>query len=438
MSMPTVRGKPTPVSADLMRPPRRWTNMLLIGVVATVVAAIAWANWAALEEVTSGTGRVIPASKIKFVQNLEGGIVSEIMTEDGARVKKGQVLLRIDPTGFGSRLNESLERRAGLRASIARLRAETQGTALVFPDEVVAQHPDLTIRETALFNTRRSELRSALNALSEQVTQRSQEISEIRNQVAVIKRSLAFAREELTLMRPAVDEGIIPMVELLRLQARVNELAGKHTAAQLALPRLKSALGEAKQRHEEREQNFRTTAQSDMNRFEVELAALLPLIGAQRDRVARTEVRSPVDGIVKEVKVTTIGQVVQPGMDLIEILPIDDSLLIEAKVRPADIAFLRPGQPVIVKITAFDYTIYGNLTGELERISADTIEDKEGNSFYLIRVRTKKSYLGKKEEGHIILPGMVAQVDIIIGKKTVLQYITKPLARIRDQALREK
>lgn len=313
MSAPARRGKPTPVSADLMRPPRRWTNMLLIGIVATFVAGVAWANWAALEEVTSGQGQVIPAGKIKFVQNLEGGIVSAILTEDGARVAKGQVLVRIDSTGFGSRLNESLERRAGLRAAIARLRAETQGTTPVFPDEVVAQNPNLVSRERALFDRRRSELRSALNALGEQIRQRSQEILETRNQVAVLKRSLVFARKELTLTRPAVADGVVSQVELMRLQGRVNEMAGSLSAAELALPRLKAALAEAKQRQDEREQQFRAAAQSEMNKFEVELAALEQPIGAQRDRVARTEVRSPVDGIVKEVKVTTIGQVIQPG-----------------------------------------------------------------------------------------------------------------------------
>jgi len=436
--MLSALNKQNAISADLMRPPRRWASMLLTCVIATIIATIVWASWASLEEVTKGIGRVIPASKIKFVQNLEGGIVSDILTDDGARVKKGEVLLRIDPTGFGSRLNESLERRAGLRAAITRLHAESQATTPTFPKELLKKHPELVARENALFKSRRSELRSSLAALNEQATQKLQEMSETRSQVAVFKRSLNFVREELRLMRPAVNDGIVPKIELIRLQARVNELAGKLSGAELALPRLKAAFDEATQRQHERERQFRATAQSELNQLQLELAALEQAISAQRDRVARTEVRSPVDGIIKEVKVTTIGQVVQPGMDLVEVLPVEDSLLIETKVRPSDIAFLRPGQQAIVKITAYDYTIFGSLPGKLERISADTIQDAEGNSFYLIRVRTEKNFLGNKNEGNSILPGMVAQVDIVTGRKTILQYLTKPLVRIREQALRER
>jgi adhesin transport system membrane fusion protein len=438
MSMVQSGGNPTGISADLLRPPRRWTNGLLLFIVATVAAIIAWAWWAELEEVTSGNGQVIPASKIKVVQNLEGGIVSEILTKDGARVTEGQVLLRIDPTGFGARLNESLGRQAGMRTTLTRLRAEADGAELQFSDELIENWPDLVTRESTLFISRRAELQASLSALKELVTQRGQEIKELRNQIRVLDRSLALAQEELNLMRPAVRDGIVSRVELFRTEARVNDLEGQLSNAKLSLPRVQATLAEARQRLEEREKQFRSEALLERNATEVELAALTETISAEQDRVARTDVRAPVDGIVKEIMVTTIGQVVQPGLDLVEIVPLDDSLLIEAEVRPADIAFLRPGQPAVVRLTAYDFTIFGTLEGELESISADTIEDEQGEQFYKILVRTQRNFLGEEDAGNVILPGMVAQVDVITGNKTVLQYVANPLLRIKGQALRER
>lgn len=438
MSMINNGGNPTGISADLLRPPRRWTNGLLLFIVATVIALIGWAWWAELEEVTSGAGLVIPASKVKVVQNLEGGIVLAILTEDGAQVKKGQVLLRIDPTGFGARLNESLGRQAGMQVTLRRLRAEAEETEPDFDDALIEQWPDLVSRELTLFLSRRESLQASLSALNELVLQRGQEIKEVRNQIRVVGRSLSLAKKELELMRPAVREGIVSRVELFRTESRVNDLDGQLSSARLSLPRIKATLAEAKQRLVERKKQFRSEALLERNLLEVELSALTETIGAEQDRVARTDVRSPVDGIVKELKVTTIGQVVQPGLDLVEIVPLDDTLLIEAEVRPADIAFLRPGQPAVVKLTAYDFTLYGTLEGVLERISVDTIEDEQGERFYKILVRTKRNFLGEETAGNVILPGMVAQVDVITGKKTVLQYITSPLLRVQGQALRER
>ncbi|MCZ6509598.1 MAG: HlyD family type I secretion periplasmic adaptor subunit [Alphaproteobacteria bacterium] len=438
MSMINNGGNPTGISADLLRPPRRWTNGLLLFIVVTVISLIGWAWWAELEEVTSGAGLVIPASKVKVVQNLEGGIVLAILTEDGAQVKKGQVLLRIDPTGFGARLNESLGRQAGMQVTLRRLRAEAEETEPDFDDALIEQWPDLVSRELTLFLSRRESLQASLNALNELVLQRGQEIKEVRNQIRVVGRSLSLANEELELMRPAVRDGIVSRVELFRTESRVNDLDGQLSSARLSIPRIKATLAEAKQRLEERKKQFRSEALLERNLLEVELSALTETIGAEQDRVARTDVRSPVDGIVKELKVTTIGQVVQPGLDLVEIVPLDDTLLIEAEVRPADIAFLRPGQLAVVKLTAYDFTLYGTLEGQLERISVDTIEDEQGERFYKILVRTQRNFLGEESAGNVILPGMVAQVDVITGKKTVLQYITSPLLRVQGQALRER
>jgi adhesin transport system membrane fusion protein len=325
-----------------------------------------------------------------------------------------------------------------MRATLARLRAEADGAEPDFSDQLIGKWPELVQRELTLFVTRRESLQASLSALGELVIQRGQEIKELRNQMRVLGRSHALAKEELDLMRPAVRDGIVSRVEMIRIEAQVNELEGDLSNAKLALPRVQATLAEARQRLEEREKQFSSEALLERNITEVELAALTATISAEQDRVARTDVRSPVDGIVKEVMVTTIGQVVQPGLDLVEIVPLDDSLLIEVKVRPADIAFLRPGQPAVVRLTAYDFTIFGTIEGELESISADTIEDEEGEQFYKILVRTRQNYLGDEAAGNVILPGMVAQVDVITGNKTVLQYIANPLLRIKGQALRER
>jgi membrane fusion protein, adhesin transport system len=289
-------GKPTGVSADLMKAPARWANVLLLSIVVTVVAAVVWAWWAELDEVTASTGQVVPASRIQLVQNLEGGIVSEIIAEEGQRITKGDLLLRIDPTGFGSLLNESRERQAGMLAAVARLTAEAKGSDLAFPASLPKAWPDLIVRERALFSSRREELEANLTVYREQVRQRFQEVLEIENQIQVLKRSLALAEEELELMRPAVREGVISRVELIRGEARVNDLRGSLSSATLSLPRVKAALAEAEQRLTERESQFRSTALAELNKTEVELSALAQSIAAQQDRVSRTEVRSPMDG----------------------------------------------------------------------------------------------------------------------------------------------
>ena len=414
-------------------------RMILWMVFLFVLFALLWASWAELDEVTKGAGKVIPSSQIQIIQNLEGGILSELLVTEGQAVEKGQVLLQIDDTRFSSSLRETQLQFWALQAKAARLQAETANEAFIVPEDVLQQHPDLVEQERTLFESRQKQLATNRSILLKQAEQMRQEIAELKAKQSQLKRSLSLLRKELRLSKPLVDAGAISEVEILRLEREVNELRGELESTTLALPRAKSRLGEAEQKVSEIEIRFRNEAHTELNEVRAELSQLQETSVALEDRVKRTAVRSPVKGTVKQVLVNTVGGVIQPGMELIEIVPLEDSLLIEAKVGPKDIAFLHPDQKAIVKLTAYDFSIYGALEGKVEHISADTIkEEREDESYYLVRVRTEKTYIGTQESALPIIPGMQAEVDILTGKKTVMEYLLKPVLRAKGRALRER
>jgi adhesin transport system membrane fusion protein len=348
------------------------------------------------------------------------------------------VLLRIDDTGFASSYGEQRARYFSLVAAVARLEAEISETSPVFPVDVQNAAPDILASEVALYQNRQSELQSSIDILRRQVEQKEQEQRELQNRLEQQQRSYQLAVKELEITAPLEKEGAVSKVELLRLERQVNDLKGDMDAARLALPRVEAALQEANRRIEERVLKFRSDALAELADKKEQLARIGQSIVAAEDRVTRTLVRSPVRGTVKQVLVSTVGGVVKPGMDLVEIVPLEDNLLVEARVRPQDIAFIRPGQDVMVKISAYDFSIYGGLPARLEQISADTITSERGESYYLVRVRTERSSLGAESNPLPIIPGMVATVDIITGKKTVLAYMLKPVLKASENALRER
>jgi adhesin transport system membrane fusion protein len=373
-----------------------WAGTTLVLLAAALAVSYLWASTAMLDEVTRGTGRVIPSSREQVIQSLEGGILTELAVREGDVVTKDQVLLRIDDTRFGASFREGHSRITALRAANARLRAEANGVAPVFPADVRADQVKI---ETELFNSRRFQLQEGLAAL---------------------KRSHQFADEEYQMTAPLVKKGVVSEVELLRLQRQVNDL--------------KAAL-------EERQNKFRADARAELAKNEAELAATTEGNTARADQVKRTVMRSPMRGTVKNIRVTTVGGIIQPGQDIMEIVPLEDQLLIEARIKPSDIAFLRPGQQATVKISAYDYAIYGGLEAKLEHISADTLRDekKPDEAYYKIQVRTSRSYLVGKDGTELpIIPGMIATVELLTGHKTVLDYLLKPLLRAKDSALRER
>ncbi len=425
------------LKVEMTRGPKRSANILLYAIVLFFVAGVVWAQRASIDEVTSGEGKVIPSSEVQIVQNLEGGIVAEILVRNGDEVEEGQILLRIDDTFAAANYRENLAKYLAQLASVARLSAEASGSTPRYPPEL-NDHVDVRTQEDALFEARRSELGSALAILKAVGNQRRQMIFELDSSVKNFTKSLALAEEELAITSPMVERGVISQIELLRLKRQVTDLEREREAARLGRPRAKAGLEEIDRRIEEKIAGFRSDAQAKLNDASVRLKVLRELATAVVDRVARSEVRSPVHGIVKDMKVNTVGGVIQPGMDLAEIVPLEDTLLIEARIKPQDIAFLSAGQKVSVKITAYDFGFYGSLQGTLEQISADAIVDEKGQSFFRIRVRTENSSFSQAGEQLPIIPGMVAQVDVVTGKRSVLQYFLKPVSRARERALRER
>lgn len=413
---------------------------LLIWVMLLCVAAfLVWAYFAVIDEVVRGSGKVIPSSQVQVVQNLEGGIIEAIRTNEGAIVEPGQILLEIDDTRFGSSLQESRTRELSLQARAVRLRAEAEGLDGLpeLADEIARELPELVEQERQLFADRRGQHVANQRILQEQLVQKEQAIAEIAIRRERLARSLRLARRELAVTRPLRDQGAVSEVEILRLERQVNELAGDHEEAKLAVPRAEAELAEVQQRLVELDAGFRKEARAELNEITTELSALAAGNVALEDRVRRTDVRSPIRGVVKSLMVRTVGGVVQPGMDLVEIVPIGDHLLVEARVRPKDIAFLRPGLDAKVKLTAYDFAIYGGLDAQVEHISADTFVEENEDPYYLVRVRTRDSAMVRDDKALAIIPGMTAEVDILVGEKTVLDYLLKPILRARANALRE-
>lgn len=426
------------VRQAVLRPPRLTASLILFSIVAMIGGFFYWAHTAPIEQVTSGQGTVIPSRQVQVVQSLEGGIITQILVRGGDRVAEGQALLHIDDKQILSAFQESRANQLALLAQINRLRAEIAGGDVAFPDEVMQEAPDIAADELALLEARRREHESTLAVLGQQRVQRRQEIQELRTRAEQARETKRLIDEEIRMLEPIVERGATSRVNLLRLQREASQLQGTVSSAELAIPRAQAALEEVEQRVAETNARFRSRAQEELNKATVEYRALSEVMTGERDRIRRTVLASPVDGVVKQLRVTTVGQVVRPAEPLIEIVPSDDSLLIEARIRPADIAFLRPDLPARVRFTAYDFTRYGGLDAQLETIGADTVVDENGESFYEVAVRTEGHLQDRDGEPLPIIPGMIAQVDILTGERTVLEYLLSPVLRARYTALRER
>ena len=377
---------------------RAWTRWALHCCALVLGAFLLWAALAELDEVTSGNGKIIPTSREQVVQSLESGIVAEILVREGETVDAGQPLLRIDDVRLGSTVKESQSKIDALTLAATRLRAEAQNHDFAAPEDIARRNPSLAHSERQTFAARRRSLETSLAAQGQ---------------------SLKLAQEELRITEPLAARGLVSELEVMRVQraivehrGRIAELSGK----------------------------FRADAAAELTRVEAELGAQSAAIVGRQDSLKRTVLTAPKRGIVKNVRVTTVGGVVQSGQDLLEIVPLDDTLLVETRIRPADIAFLRPGLPAIVKISAYDASIYGWLEGELLQISADSLRDevRREETYYRALVRTRNAALRTADGKHLpIIPGMQAQVDIRTGKKSVLSYLFKPVFKARE-ALRER
>lgn len=426
------------VSAATMETSPRTGHSLLILTALFFVCAIWWANQTELDEVTRGEGKVIPSSKIQVIQNLEGGILAEVLVSEGELVEKGDVLLKIDDTRFSSTFDETKLKYWELLARASRLEAESRGKELELPEELQNERPSLAAAERSLYLTRQRELQSSIDVLEQQARQRQQEMAETQAKLNKLRTSYELSNEELKMSEPLVGVGVISEVEILRLKRTVNDLRGEMETTRLAIPRIRSGLSEVRQKIEDAKVRFQSEAASQLSEVQAELGRTQTTVVSAKDRVSRTQVRAPVRGKINRLMINTVGGVIQPGEDLVEIVPVDDSLLIEAHIRPSDIAFLRPGQNAMIKFTAYDFSIYGGLPATLERISADTITNEEDESFYLIYLRTEKNYIDSNKGPLEIIPGMTVTVDILTGKKSVLDYLLKPILKAKNEALRER
>ncbi|WP_277760066.1 HlyD family type I secretion periplasmic adaptor subunit [Pseudomonas sp. A34-9] len=436
----SLQGQPLPeVNKALIEDAPRVVRLTIWAIIGFFVFLLLWANFAVIDEVTKGDGKAIPSSKIQKIQNLEGGIISELFVKEGQIVEAGAPLIRLDDTRFASNVGETEADRLSMLLRVERLSAEVDDRPLNFPEDVLKAVPGQAKSEESLYISRRQQLHDEIGGLQEQLIQRQQELREFGSKQAQYRQQLGLQRQEINMSEPLVAQGAVSPVEVLRLKRAEVETRGQLDATTLAIPRAESAIKEVQRKIDETRGKFRSEALTQLNEARTDLNKASATGKALEDRVSRTLVTSPVRGIVNKLLVNTIGGVIQPGSDMVEIVPLDDTLLVEAKIRPQDIAFLHPGQEAIVKFTAYDYTIYGGLKAKLEQIGADTITDEDKKTtYYIIKVRTERSHLGTDEKPLLIIPGMVASVDIITGKKSVLSYLLKPIIRARAEALHER
>ncbi len=402
---------------------------------AVVVIFILWAALAEVDEVTKGEGKVIPSRQLQVLQSLDGGIVSEISVKEGQIVEANQALLKIDSTRFESSLRENRSQYFSLLAKAARLRALTEGSDFVVPSEFGPEDMLLLDEERRLYMARSSELSAQVSIARQQMSQRQQELAEAQAKREQAAQAYQSSARELELTRPLITSGAVSEVELMRLERDVGRFKGERDMASAQISRSQSAIAEANRKIQEVELNFRNESGKELAETMAKLNALSEGNVGLEDKVKHSIIRSPMRGTVKRLLVNTVGGVVQPGKDIVEVVPLEDTLMLEAKVLPRDIAFLSPGQKAIVKFTAYDFAIYGGLDATLDQIGADSLVDEKGNAFYIVRVHTNKPVLG---DNLPIIPGMVAEVDIITGKKSILAYLLKPVLRAKEAAFTER
>lgn len=424
-------------SAARLRPSRA-SSLFLWGVTLFFAWAFLWAAMSEVDERVHGTGSVMPSSDMQVVQSLEGGVLEELLVHEGDRVQKGQVLLRISDIQFASEGRGIEAQQIALKAKQARLKAETAGTAFVIGKDIAEKYPDIAANEEKLYHSRQSELKTALAIIEDEVREAEANLSEVKSSAAKFAKSKELLQKELAITTRLVEQKAVPEIEKLRLERELNEASGNLATAYQSQQSLEARLSGARRKAEGKKADFRSQALAELNDVESRIAAISESLKSVADKVSRAELKAPVDGIVQKVHIKTVGGVVQPAQKLVEIVPASGDLMIRARISPADVAFLKPGQEVRVSVTAYDPQIYGTLQGRLERIGADAIDDGKGNRFFEIDVRTVKDHLGDEARPLPIAPGMVTETEVITGKRTILTYLMKPVLRARDKAFTEK
>jgi adhesin transport system membrane fusion protein len=424
-------------AAAVHRSPRYLIAVVMIFAL-FVIAAIVWMNWAKIDVVIRGSGKVSPASQVQNIQSLEGGIISDILVAEGQVVESGQPLIKISDVAFSSSFEENRLLYLELVAKASRLEAEAFGRAFKPDSEVSAEAPHLIKSEQSLYDSNQQQLKETLSSLEEKISQQKSALLEAQSKRRQLQRSLDLVKKEIVIKKPLKDRGIISEVEFLQLQQREAEFEGEIEAVKFSVPRIESTIEEARFNKQKEKLNFQNNAKKELNEVTAEISRIKETQTALQDRVKRTTLRSPVNGIVQRLYINTIGGVISPGNNILEIVPQEDALLVELNIKPADIAYVSVGQFARLKFSAYDFAIHGSLQGIVTFVSADTITNEEGQSFFLVRVKPLKSFLGVKSGELPIKIGMTAEADIITDKKTILSYLTEPVHRGIDKALRER
>jgi len=413
------------------------TNLLpaLVVVAAMIGGFIVWAQWATLEEVTTGLGRIVPTSQMQLIQPFEAGVVVQINAAEGDIVDAGQVLLRLDDTDARSALGELQQRQLVLEAKRARLQAEAQGDQPVFSPETPM---DILLGEQQLYNARQLALAQERAVIDEQLAQRNLERTELELRIEETAVAIELLDREVELARRLFDRRAIPEIDFLQRERAALAEQQELSVLRAQLPRTAAAIAEAEAQLANLDAQFASQARGELAQAIGDVAVIRQSILSAQQRLERTTLSSPVRGVVNALPVTTIGAVIRPGENVVEIVPLDEQLFVEAEIRPQDIAFISAGQDVSVKVTAYDYTVYGDLPGVVRRISADTFEDEQGESFYRVTVEIEDNSIGSETDPLPLIPGMVVTADVLTGQKTVMQYLLNPITRARNEALRER
>lgn len=408
---------------------------LLYAVVIALFLLVVWSYFAEIDEVAKGDGKVIPSQQLQVLQSYDGGIVQEILVREGQTVKAGQVLLKVDPTRFLSSLEENTTQFAALAAKVQRLSALTQGEVLRFNRNLRERAPTIVDNERKLYNSNLAELDEVAAGSDSRIMQRRQDVEEERANLSQYQNVLSLSQKELAVTKPLLASGAVSEIEILRLERQIVELEGNITKSKVAIERGLNAIEEEIIKKEEARLKLVNRWNQELTEATAEMATLQQSQTSLEDVVSQAALRSPINGTVQRLLINTVGGVITPGSAVVEIVPQDDQLIVEAKISPKDIAFIREGQQAILKFSAYDFTIYGGMSAEVQHISADAITNEKDETYYLVRLETKKSIANEALE---ILPGMIVQVDILTGKKTVLNYILSPLFNVTASALRER
>jgi adhesin transport system membrane fusion protein len=415
-------------------------SIFIIG--ALFASSVAWASFAEVDEIARGDGKIIPASKTQIIQASEPGVVQEIAVKIGQIVKKNDLIIRLDNTFNTSSLGEQQAKARALQTRIARLKFEQTGNlegAFPCPSEIQKVAPEICDNEQKLLIARRDNFEVKLSVLKSRLDQREKELDEANANADRLTKNLAVSDQEATLVEAMVKKGLMARTEQLRVEREQTELNGQLALAGETIKKAKSAITEAQLQVDELGLQLQQEALSDLTQALADLSVVDEPIRGATHKVARTDIRSPVDGIVNTLDINTVGAFVQPGAVVAGIVPTSETLLVEARVSPRDVAFIRPGQDALIKVTAYDFSIFGGIEGKVSNITADSLVDqKTGEPYYQVRVATDKSTLTRDGKTYSIIPGMICSVDIKTGRKTILTYLMKPINKAREEAMSER